>query len=78
MRDIVKPWPYRKNLPVPNMKMTGVSHNIGEGCQRADQFVSKLSRCDFDRLYSGDELEERRQRILYERRTTEWLATLQI
>jgi hypothetical protein len=81
MRDIVKPWPYRKNLPVPNMKMTGVSHNIGEGCQRADQFVSKLSRCDFDRLYSGDELEERRQRIqriLCERRTTELLATLQI
>lgn len=77
-RDILKPWSPRESPPVPWMKLTGVSHNIGEGCQRSDQFVSRLSQCDFESLYSGYELEERRRRILYERRTTELLATLQI
>lgn len=28
--DIINPWPYRKSLPVPYMKRSGVSHNIGK------------------------------------------------
>lgn len=63
LREIVKPWPYRTNMPVPNMKLTGVSRNIDRGRQEQDGFVSKLSSCDFDQMYDGSELRDWCQRL---------------
>lgn len=62
---IFNPWPLRHAaLPVPKMKMSGVSHSLGAKAQRDAQFVSSLSRGQLNRLYDGDELEARELEIL--------------
>lgn len=77
-RDIINPWPYRKSLPVPYMKRSGVSHNIGKKRQIEDGFVSPLSRCEFGQLYCPDALNVRRQQLAFDRRTAELIKTLAV
>lgn len=80
-REIVKPWPIRKSPPLPLTKLTGVSHNIGEGAQRDDRYVSWWGACQFDSFYSGREMVEWRHRVEYERRQKEQqelIKTLQV
>jgi hypothetical protein len=40
------------------MKLTGVSHNIGKDAQMRDQFVSRLGLGDIASLYAGREIDE--------------------
>lgn len=59
MRDVIKPWPLRSGVPVPRMKMTGVSHSIGQTAQAKDRFKSMLAKGKFNQLYGGDEFLDR-------------------
>ena len=43
--------------------MAGCSENISEGAQRAAGFVSKFATGEWDRLYDGSELQERRRHL---------------
>lgn len=70
-REVVRPWHIRESPALPLKKLTGVSHNIGEGNQRNDQFVSWWGAYQFDQFYSGHEMFEWRHRVEYERRQKE-------
>lgn len=59
LRDVIKPFPIRKGVPVPQIKMSGVSHCIGKTSQLNSGFRSMLKTGQLDRLYSGDELDNR-------------------
>jgi hypothetical protein len=61
-RDIFKPYAYCETHPVYLAKLAGGSENVGEGAQRAAGFVSKFATGEWDRLYDGSELQERRRR----------------
>ncbi|WP_322514717.1 hypothetical protein SR870_17000 [Rhodopseudomonas palustris] len=59
MRDVVNPWHLRDQLPLTVGKISAVSHSIGRTAQKRYRFRSMLSRGEFDRMYSGDELLDR-------------------
>jgi hypothetical protein len=67
LRDLLKPWPLRKSLPIPLAHLTGVSQNIGKGAQKSDGFRSRLTSSDFDDLYRGYEMDDWRRRLEHER-----------
>lgn len=68
LRDLLKPRPFRKSLPIPLRHLTGVSHNIGKGAQQKDGFRSRLITADYDDLYRGHEMNDWRRRLEDERR----------
>lgn len=77
LREVLKPWPARKSPPIPRMKLTGVSHSIGEGAQDAERFFSMLNQARLDELYSGREFDDRRQAELFKGIDPEWRSEFQ-
>jgi hypothetical protein len=73
-RDLFKPWPYRQMKPLPVAKAVRVSENIGASAQAASCFVSRYITGEWDRLYQGDELNDRQTRLRQERDEAEWQA----
>jgi hypothetical protein len=62
-RDIFKPYPFVKTADVHCAKLAGGSENIRKKAQVAAGFRSKHLKGEFDSLYNGSELEERRRRL---------------
>ena len=62
-RDIFKPYPFVNTAEVHCAKLAGGSENIRKKAQVAAGFRSKHLKGEFDRLYDGSELEERRRRL---------------
>lgn len=62
-REIFKPYAYSETAAVYLTKLAGCSENISEGAQRAAGFVSKFASGEWDRLYDGSELQERRRHL---------------
>ncbi|WP_439395558.1 hypothetical protein ACRQ5Q_00630 [Bradyrhizobium sp. PMVTL-01] len=80
-RDVIKPWPIRKSPPLPLQTLANVSRNIGTGAQRKDKYVSFWGACHFERIYSGHELFEWRQRIAdecWQKEHQELIQSLQV
>lgn len=62
LRTVLKVWPQQTLYRIPNMSLTGASKSLGVGTQKAAGFPPSLLSRQPDRVYSGDELEEWRER----------------
>lgn len=66
--SIFRPWTSHQLKPLPVPVAVRVSHNIGKSQQRAAGFVSRYVTGDWDEMYYGRELDERRERLEEEAR----------
>jgi hypothetical protein len=73
-RELFKPWSYRQMKPLPVPQAVRVSENIGASAQSASSFVSRYITGEWDRLFQGDELNDRQTRLRQERHEAEWEA----
>lgn len=81
LREVIRPWPLRQSPPIDLARLAGVSRNIANGVQAQDGFRSKLRNADFERLYTGDELDDWRRSVEAQReeaRRYQLLKSLQI
>lgn len=80
-REVIKPCRLRESPPLPLKALANVSRNIDVGTQREDRYVSTWEAGEFDKLYSGSEMDQWRKRVEDERRQKnfqELIVTLQI
>lgn len=80
-RTVFKPRPFLEAPPVSCSQLASGSHNIWTKAQRRAGFRSRYRTGEWDHLYSGWELEARRQEQLEEaerRRVEQMLATLNL
>jgi hypothetical protein len=75
-RDIFKPYPAVNGDPVSCHQIAGGAHAIWTKAQRIAGFRSRFDTGDWERLYDGHELEERRQAIKEEARRQQTEALL--
>ncbi len=77
LRRILRVWPHRESLPISLPRLTGTSHAIGSGAQKAAGFQSELQYGDPALIYDGHELAQYTAR-LKEAEQQRWIATLNI
>jgi hypothetical protein len=76
LRGILKPRPLRQMKPLPVPSAVRVSHNLGPRERRKAGFRSRFQTGDWERIFSGDELDERRVRLREEAQEAEFKAFL--
>ena len=77
LRRILRVWPHRESLPISLPRLTGTSHAIGSGAQKAAGFQSELQYGDPSQIYNSHELDQYTAR-LQEAERQRWIPTLNI